>query len=268
MTKLKVTIIGNSHAATLKKALTQNPALNDEFDITFFVVGGLLHYNFYLDPDLTFRLPEDFAVTQDENRYLSGLNGSDRIDLRNSENVFYIGRDFGEIEAAELSLGYDVDQIALGGRQQRLSKLAFEGYCKELAHSFLPPGRWLQPLPFHLTVATAPYPGSSLAKTDDFHPGARRWKPVVDDPRNMKSISKAYEACLSTILDAYGIAFLPQPESTFDANGLTLPEFVRDKTEMHPNAGSLDDFRHMNAEFGLRTLNAYFESLKPRTRAE
>lgn len=250
----RLTIVGNSHVAALKRAWDAMESRPAEIDLRFFASPDRYLRHFRLGHDLVFRLP---AVAAKQRpliaRSARQVNGATEIDLSGSDAVVLYGGVLFQCEFAEIIATYDVDGYRAAGAPRRMSRAAFEAVCDDLAEAALPRAFWLRGDIARFAVFPRPLPSEGAATA-----GGERtapWRDVAVRPEGARAMVERLFVALGAAHARRGIDFLRQPASTLEPSGMTSAVYSRDSHRLIPGEKhSDDDVTHMNARYGALCL--------------
>jgi hypothetical protein len=249
-------ILGNSHSGAFKQAWSNREfPVAPDFSLTFFAAS-----NFHLENLVSQdgALIPGHADLAEKFRLSSG--GKDRIELDQFDAIALIGGNFGIDFEWLCSNEGTVEHLKYGPLKRVVSHACFVAavmgsFIDTLAVKLIDKIRAQSDIP--LILCAKPYPSETLLSTPVF----------ARDPRYADSallglvVAQAKEAA-SRVAKNRNFEILWQDEATVGSPGFTKAEFGLGAVHLNDRKAAPDeDARHMNEEFGYRSLMAAMRRL-------
>lgn len=244
----RILVLGNSHAATLRRAFPRLQEEQPDLSLAFWGLPGGAFAKARAGADGCLRPDPSDAVSRHK---VAQWNGTDHIDLAPFDRILLVGLRYGLRQS--ISLMRDLQPLDWGRRRRALG--VSTGFLREAmraeiraslaaqAERLPMDARFvLMPSPYLAEAAVAGYPALATVAA---LPHAADLMALYED-----EVAKAHA-------DA-GLAFHPQPRQTLSRPFLTADDFLEDPTL---------DARHMNAHYGLLALRAMLADMPEQTPA-
>lgn len=250
---MKIAVVGTSHVAMIKLGWDLIRAGLPEIEMAFFSSPGKSArtrklINMVFGYHSVVPQPDEIVIGHDART----------IDLGAQDAVLQVGYVTGEVELATLLDRFAIDGLpATVEKPFRLSRPAFDAFCANLAQQYLPSPEWRGWTGPRLTLQPHPNPDERCMTSP--REKFQRWQTLATNAETFRVAREIYLDHFETALGQHGIALLRQPAETFAPNGLTLTSYGKGAMDLHKNVPlDEDDYVHMNADFGLLSLEHYF----------
>lgn len=248
----RLLVLGSSHVAALKQAALGFDAPAQGVDLSFFAMAapnfrlGRVGKRGVFAPHLRSRADRDF---------IERVNGARTIDLTAFDHVLVIGFRFSLSDLAWLLMDHDILEGADTGKPQRCSEGFARGCIDQLVARELSLVSACMGKNRNYILTDAPYPAQSISERAADYAPARALSAFMAHP-DAPGLFDYWQQAVADAVQGAGYRWLPQPADTVSAPFATDAAFSRDAA--HIGGGDLDnaDHRHMNADFGLRMLQA------------
>ncbi|MDZ7884401.1 MAG: hypothetical protein U5N53_16585 [Mycobacterium sp.] len=238
----RVLVIGNSHAATLRRAFPEVQAAHPGLSLTFWGLPGAAFDKASSGPDGRLR-PDPTDRTS--RRKVDQWNDAAEADLTTPDHIFLVGLRFGLREA--LRLARQLQPLDLGRRAGSIG--VSDSFLRAALHATiatslaavaariaLDPRFVLMPAPYPATLALDPQSGC-------FEPITAATADLAHAP----TLMALFEAELAQVCAARGLRLVLQPRSTLAGPLQTANRHLDDATR---------DARHMDTRFGRLACDA------------
>lgn len=248
----RILILGSSHAGALKRADAAFRARHPGIETDFFVVKAPMLLRGRVESGVFRPLEHDDA----EAETYRALNGRSEVDLTGYDKVLVIGfrarpTDIAELFETHAILGDPADlrpfRVSPGLVEDWLRRLAADWAANLRARFGDAPG---------CVFTVGPYPAESLVERADDLGMAARFRAFRDCPQ-AQGWFDLWAAAIAAEAAAAGYGHLAQPEDTTAGPFATRAEFAVGGINPSGDAMGQTDHRHMNADFGLRLLEAF-----------
>ncbi|WP_141246484.1 hypothetical protein [Actibacterium ureilyticum] len=248
----RLLVLGSSHVAAMKQAAGAFCAECRDIELSFFAMAapnfrlGRVGKRGVFAPHLRSRVDRDF---------IENVNGARTIDLTTFDHILVVGFRFSLSDLAWLLMDHDILEGSDTGKALHCSE-AFAQACIDqlvarelsLVTNCLGQNR-------NYILTDAPYPAVSIAARSEEYAPARALSAFMAHP-DAPVLFEYWQKAVSSAVEGAGYRWLPQPADTVAAPFGTNADFSRDAA--HIGGGGMDtaDHRHMNADFGLKMLQA------------
>jgi len=233
-------ILGNSHAAMLRRAATETGAMA-RGEVAFWGLPGGAFGKARTGADGILRPDPDDALSLQK---LTEWNVAPQIDLAGFDRVFLVGLRFGLRAVLTLFQGVAAAELTARPGARLVSAAFLRAACAGMVRDSLAGHLARIPGDARFAVMAAPYPGLVTAM-----PGPLREAPMVAirSHPDAATLLQLYEAEVAAAVTAAGMTFVPQPRLTLAAPFLTRVEHLADPAR---------EGRHMDGAFGHLALQA------------
>lgn len=245
----RILVIGNSHAATLRRAFPQVRAAYPTLSLTFWGLPGAAFDKASSGPDGRLRPdPKDRTSM----RKVDQWNDAAEADLTTPDHIFLVGLRFG-LRAA-LGLARQLQPLDLGRRPGAIgvSDSFLRAALRATIAASLAGVAARIALDQRFVLMPAPYP-AALA----LDPATGFFEPVTAataDLAHASALMALFEAELTQLCDARGLRLVLQPRSTLAGPFQTANHHLDDATR---------DARHMNTAYGRLAFDAMLGAMGP-----
>lgn len=251
---MKILVIGNSHAASLKQGFDRVRNLPEQIELTWFTCAGREFYKLTCDKH-SFGLQNATRKPEIE-RKLIKRNGAARISIEAFDRILIAGHTNGFLEIITLLAQFGVEAVHAKPRTPILAKDGFTQCLDHILQSRIP--NWgssvtgipvdMIPAP-RLTDDVEPFLGSA--------PKFRFCRDLRKENERLFEILSFAEQRYAAFASDAGIHVPPQPDKTISKiTGLTLPIFNRQIESIFGQAKAPDG-AHVNWEYGLLAVEEY-----------
>lgn len=253
MSKRRICIIGNSHAASISSGLELMPELSEKFSFDFFAA----HSNFMQEMEL--RGPVIAPTSEStRQRWKVSSRGKTEIDTSNYTNFLIVGLGFNALTAIYALRKYrlygfhsDSDKAATF-----LSHACFEAMMRSTLNSS--PAMYFARLlggvsNAQVTLIPHPYPSEEIINGG--HEYSDFWKFGIDNGM-LSHATRLYRDVAKQVTSEVGCGLMFQPSSTVVQDLFTQFKFSLNSNMS--NEQSSDPY-HMNKLFGAEMLKSYCE---------
>lgn len=245
----RILLIGNSHAATLRRAFPDFAMLHPAVGLTFWGLPGAAFDKASVGADGLLRPDPTDRVSA---RKVDQWNDSDHADLTGHDRIFLVGLRF-HLRPV-LTLLRHLQPLNWGRRTGALG--VSDGFLRAAIRAEVDLTLSAQlariPLDPRAILMPAPYPSALVARRDGAH-----YEPVTAAASGLPhaaDLMTLFEAEIEAACAAHGLGFVAQPRETLAAPFLTQDRFLEDATR---------DARHMNARYGLVAMQALAQFPNP-----
>jgi hypothetical protein len=237
----RLLILGNSHAATLRRALPEAGQEWPGVTTDFWGLPGAAFSKARQDASGILRPDPEDAMSQ---RKAGQWNRQDHVDLMAYDQILLVGLRYGLRPAQGLmralqpldwgsrsgALGVSEGFLRAAFRAEILAVLHAQNARTALDHRFI--------------LMPAPYPAASVTEPGPLH---EPLPAAVARLARAADLQAIYDEELMAAHEELGLTLVLQPPETQDRAFLTLPQFLEEPGR---------DARHMNAAYGLIALRA------------
>ncbi|MFN3847480.1 MAG: hypothetical protein ACK4RZ_16905 [Paracoccaceae bacterium] len=249
----RVLVLGNSHAATLRRAFPALAADNPTLDLTFWGLPGAAFDKARTDADGVLRPDPTDRVSL---RKVDQWNDCTHADLSAHDRIFLVGLRFNLRPV--LTLFGALQPLQWGRRDGALgvSDSFLRAAIRAAVDATLAALTARIQLDDRCVLMPAPYPAACVTQHERGH-----FEPVTTTASSLPHASEmmdVFETAITSASAARGLGLLLQPRETLERPFLTQDRFLDD---------SARDARHMNDDYGhiaLRALLA-FSAMKEAT---
>jgi hypothetical protein len=238
---MKVLVLGNSHAATLRSAFPAIQTAFPDFSLSFWGLPGAAFDKASAGPDGVLR-PDDQDLVAE--RKVLQWNATATVDTRAFDAIYLVGLRYGL--RAVMQMCRSLQPLEWGRRNRALGvSLAFlrAGIRAEVQAHLANLTRRI-PMDSRFALMPAPYPATTATEEGTgFEAVTRALAGMKTAPALMALFEQEIEAAHA----ALGLRLVPQPRDTLARPWLTDARFLQD---------SAQDARHMNADYGLIAFRA------------
>lgn len=241
----RILVLGNSHAATLRRAFPAIAAAFPGVDLSFWGLPGAAFDKARTDPDGILRPDPTDRVSL---RKVDQWNDRDHADLSAPDHVFLVGLRFNLRPVLSLLRG--LQPLHLGRREGALGvsdrflcaaiRAEIETSLTALTARIRPDSRYV--------LMPAPYPAAAVTRREsDLFEAVTA---AASGLQHAPAMLDLFETEVAAAVTSRGLGFVSQPRETLDRPFLTQDRFLEDAAR---------DARHMNPDYGLiafRTLMA------------
>lgn len=249
----RLAIVGSSHTGALRQAEAAIRENRPDLEIAWFGLPGAPFRRVKVNRHGVLRLD---PVDASQRPLVRRINGSARFDLNDRDLIWVVGNRFGMGRITTLFLHYDVLGMARTGRPQVISRPFLEAAitaevetsCTRLETQFGTDRTLVvTPAPYPAEAACAPGPGHEPPLANIYaHP---------DGPE----IMALFHAAIRAGLTARGWGVVLQPEATLAGPFATKSAYLSGARDFRDPRRTIDDCRHMNADYGLAQFRAFAE---------
>lgn len=242
---MRVLVLGNSHAATLRRAFPEITKAWPELSLEFWGLPGAAFAKAVADGDGILRPDPEDGVSR--NKVLQ-WNTEDSVDLSAYDRILLVGLRFGLRPAqGHMRKLYPLDW---GNRTGMLG--VSEGFLRATLRSevdaVIDAQHQRTPFDKRFTLMPAPYPAACVAEDGPLHESLPT---AVSKMKRAADLLDMFEEEMTAAHVARGLALVKQPRSTLARPFLTQDQFLEDPGR---------DGRHMNADYGLLAFGALAET--------
>lgn len=246
---MKIAVVGTSHIGALKYAKAQISEEFPELDITFFGLPAGRFDKSRSRNGVFGPLRRD----QDAVALSRKVNGVPRIDLKPFDHVLVIADTLGLNPVLWLAAQHDVADWPTRRGLPLISGPAFlDAIPQAIAERADHLRQQFRDLPIH--VATAPYPTTGVVPEGKLHRFI--FASISENPEAAR-IEKLYYDALYPALEARKMVYVAQPTETITQPFLSHKHYGEGALDFRAEGNSLDDHRHLNAEFGASLFRAF-----------
>ena len=245
----RVLVLGNSHAATLRRAFPAIGAAYPGLALSFWGLPGGAFAKASTDAEGKLRPDPTDRVSL---RKGAQWNDQDHVDLTAYDRIFLVGLRFNL--HAVLTICRALQPLDRGPREGALG--VSDGFLRAALRAEVDAALNAQlartPLDSRVTLMPAPYPAARAVQR-----GSDLFEPVTATVAQLEDaalLMALYEAEIIQAAGRRGLALALQPRST-----LARPFLTQDSCLEDPDR----DVRHMNADFGLRAFDALLATAPP-----
>ena len=238
---MRVLILGNSHAATLRLGPDAMAAAWPEVRLSFWGLPGAAFAKARIGADGRLAPDPADAVSL---RKATTWNETESIDLAPFDRIFLVGLRYNFRPA--LQLMRRLQPLEWGRRKGALgvSEAMLRASIRSLIDASLADQAARTPFDARFVAMPAPYPATTVARDGPlYEPVTTALATLSEAPQLMQM----YEAEVRAAHDAIGLGFAPQPPHSVAAPFLSDPRFL---------AQADRDARHMNGDYGRAAFAA------------
>lgn len=247
----KILIFGTSHVASLRAAQDQIQTRFPQFAPSFYGLPGKLFDRCLCEDGFLFGP----TSTDEEGLELSErINGCEKTDLSTFDQFMLIGPSMGHGWLYRIGGQYQVQGISPESEDKPLISSAFYDEAqKAVLLKALQKVQTQTNMVTNLTVAPPPWPAEALAR------GKKRDGAIATFHRQPErnALIENYETAAAQACAEQKLNFIRTPRDTLAEPGLTKNEYALDTIRLHPDLNDADDYKHMNAAYGLAVFSEY-----------
>lgn len=237
----RVLVLGNSHAATLRRAFPQIAQAHPHLTLTFWGLPGGAFEKATTGPDGRLRPdPTDRVSLRKTDQWAI----ADSVDLGTYDHIFLVGLRYGLRTAYALMRGLQPLDWGRRDGAQGVSPGLLRAALRAEIDASLAAQAARTPYDARYTLMPAPYPAAQVLRRGTLH------EPVTTAAATLArapELMAMYEGEMLAAHAAMGVAFAPQPRATLARPLLTQDLHLEDPAR---------DARHMNAGYGLTAFQA------------
>lgn len=245
----RVLVLGNSHAATLRRAFPAIAAAYPDLRLSFWGLPGAAFAKAMIGPDGMLRPdPSDRQSLRKADQW----NDADHIDLTTFDRIFLVGLRYNQRHV--LTLMRRLQPLDWGKRTGALG--VSEGFLRAAVRAEIDSSLTAQnervPMDARFTLMPAPFPAEAVTQSR-----SDLYEPVTSSAaalRHAADLMALHDEELTAAHATLGLGFALQPPQTRARPFLTYDEYLEDPDR---------DARHMNADYGLIAFEALLAAARP-----
>ncbi len=249
----RLLILGNSHLVAVKAAW--EAAAPQGFAVEFFGAPQRAWTRMTLLPDNRFGVAGDFKR---QRQITEQANGKATVSLNHRDIIVLVGGFSAAEPIAELLALCDIPGLRATGAATLLSEPLFAKACAALAAAQLPESD----LHTYAPVLMIPRPAPAETCLTSTNATYQHWHHIAAAPDGIATGFARFDAALTAAMAAKGLTYLPQPQATRTAIGLTHAHYLA------PGGGTLQgeekkrgDHAHMNQAYGAQVVAQLLNAL-------
>ena len=258
---IRILIIGNSQVGAFRLGWNSISADHPDIEMRFFAQPGRPFYDFSYDPVAsTFGAHDPSAFDDDVVRHLSKRAGGLTVQVNECDHVFLVGHKQGHPQLFDLLDAFEIDDLRSNPGKPLMSLSTFRALMGDVVRSDAV--AWpLEDASVPVTICPPARISEAVGRSQSPRPIHALVRSLLKAPDGLREALDVLDGIVGNTLAERGLGFLPQPESTLAATGLTATQFRRQDTDVGSSKNA-DDFNHMNDDYGVVFLRDLVDYLR------
>ncbi|WP_299930711.1 hypothetical protein [uncultured Pelagimonas sp.] len=260
--RIKVTIVGNSHVAALRRGWD---LIQDDFDVDlqFFAANSTLFGQLSLNEKKSFGMHDTTSFKPKHVDFLKSQFGKTAIDLAASDAVVVAGQGIREKDFIRNLAKFSVDNIREAEGLPLLSEDAFHDFAKAIIQKSNMFEKWANWDCSKVFLLPSPIPLDGCPEDKEIY---RVWAQFSATPNRNVEFLERFHAIVAKELAEQSISLVSPPWSVLGENGLTRKEYGGNARRLDQSLNNYkNDYHHMEAEYGAVVMRHLLEQVLAET---